>query len=143
LVYISAFAPDTGESVMSLNALVADTPVKGEIRANGGFLSLTLEGIRTDFAQDLSVTEQQTLAVTQGPVAEAAFGTTATMPAWHVKPSWYMVASEDRVISPQLEALMARTINAETNTVHSSHVIMLSQPEAVADFIARAAHGRD
>jgi pimeloyl-ACP methyl ester carboxylesterase len=143
LVYISAFAPDVGQTVMSLNALVAATPVTGEIRPYAGFLSLTLEGIRTDFAQDLSETEKQTLAVTQGPVAAVAFGTPATAAAWHVKPSWYMVASEDRVISPELEALMAQRIDAETITVHSSHVIMLSRPEAVADFITGAAHGRD
>jgi hypothetical protein len=54
-----------------------------------------------------------------------------------------MIASEDRVISPELEAMMAQTINAETITVHSSHVIMLSRPEAVVDFITHAAHGRD
>lgn len=78
-----------------------------------------------------------------GPVAQVAFGTKVTAPAWDTKPSWYMVASEDRVISPELEAMMAETIHAETTTVHSSHVIMLSQPGAVADFITRAAHGRD
>jgi pimeloyl-ACP methyl ester carboxylesterase len=143
LIYISAYAPDTGQTVVSLNALAAETPVMGEIRPNAGFFSLTLEGIRADFAQDLSEAEKQTLAITQGPVAEVAFGTPATAPAWHGKPSWYMVASEDRVISPQLEAMMAQTINAETITVHSSHVIMLSQPVAVADFITRAAQERD
>ena len=143
LVYVSAFAPDAGQSVMSLNALVPETPVMLEIRLNAGFLSLTNEGIRADFAQDLPDTEKQTLAVTQGPIAEVAFGTPATAPAWLTKPSWYMVASEDRVISPKLEAMMAQTINAETTTVHSSHVIMLSRPDAVADVITRAAHGRD
>jgi pimeloyl-ACP methyl ester carboxylesterase len=143
LVYLSAFAPDTGQSVSSLNALVPETPVIAEIRPSAGFLSITLEGIRADFAQDLPETEQQTLAVTQGPVAEVALGTPATAPAWHTKPSWYMVASEDRVISPELEAMMAQTIHAETTTVHSSHVIMLSRPEAVADVITHAAHGRD
>jgi len=143
LVYISAYAPDAGQSVFSLNALVPETPVKPEIRLNAGFLSLTIEGIRANFAQDLPDTETRTLAVTQGPVAAVAFGTPATAPAWYTKPSWYMVASEDRVISPHLEAMMAQTINAETTTVHSSHVIMLSRPEAVADFIAHAAHGRD
>jgi pimeloyl-ACP methyl ester carboxylesterase len=143
LIYISAFAPDTGQSVFSLNALVAETPLMEEIRPNAGFLSLTLEGIRADFAPDLSDTEKQTLAVTQGPVAEVAFGTPATAPAWRGIPSWYMVASEDRVISPLLEAMMAQTINAETITVHSSHIIMLSRPDAVADFITRAAQGRD
>jgi pimeloyl-ACP methyl ester carboxylesterase len=143
LVYISAFAPDTGQSVSSLNALVPKTPVMSEISFDAGFLSLTNEGIRADFAQDLPDAEKQTLVVTQGPIAEVAFGTPATAPAWHTKPSWYMVASEDRVISPQLEAMMAKTINAETTTVHSSHVIMLSRPEAVADFITRAAQGRD
>jgi pimeloyl-ACP methyl ester carboxylesterase len=143
LVYISAYAPDAGQSVFSLNALLPKTPVNQEIIVNEGFLSLTKEGISADFAQDLPDTEKQTLAVTQGPVAAAAFGTPATAPAWYRKPSWYMVASEDRVISPQLEAMMAQTINAETITVHSSHVIMLSRPETVADFIAHAAHGRD
>src|SRR5271170_4393979 len=70
LVYISAFAPDAGQSVASLNALVPVTPVTGEIRANGGFLSITANGISADFAQDLSYREKQTLAVTQGPIAE-------------------------------------------------------------------------
>jgi pimeloyl-ACP methyl ester carboxylesterase len=143
LVYISAFAPDTGQSVAALNALVPKTPVMSEISLTEGFLSLTNEGVRADFAQDLPDTEKQTLAVTQGPIAEVALGTPATAPAWRTKPSWYMVASEDRVISPKLEAMMARTIDAETITVHSSHVIMLSRPEAVADFITRAAQGRD
>jgi pimeloyl-ACP methyl ester carboxylesterase len=143
LVYISAYAPDAGQSVFSLNALLPKTPVNQEIIVNAGFLSLTKEGISADFAQDLPETEKQTLAVTQGPVAAVAFGTPATAPAWYRKPSWYMVASEDRVISPQLEAMMAQTINAETITVYSSHVIMLSRPEVVADFITHAAHGRD
>ena len=143
LVYISAYAPDSGQSVVSLNALVPETPVTLEFSLNEGFLSLSNEGIRADFAPDLPDREQHNLAVTQGPIAEVAFGTPATAPAWRAKPSWYMVASEDRVISPRLEAMMAQTINAETVTVHSSHVIMLSRPEAVADFIARAANGRD
>jgi pimeloyl-ACP methyl ester carboxylesterase len=143
LVYISAYAPNLGQTVFSLNSLLPETPVNQEIIVNAGFLSLTKEGISADFAQDLPETEKQTLAVTQGPVAAVAFGTPASAPAWYRKPSWYMVASEDRVISPQLEAMMAQTINAETITVHSSHVIMLSRPEAVADFITHAAHGRD
>jgi pimeloyl-ACP methyl ester carboxylesterase len=143
LVYISAFAPDKGQSVASLNALVPQTPVMSHISVNEGFLSLTNEGVDADFAQDLPDAEKRTLAVTQGPIAESAFGTHATAAAWHTKPSWYMVAGEDRVISPKLEAMMAKIIDAETVTVHSSHVIMLSRPDAVADFIARAAQGRD
>jgi len=143
LVYISAFAPDVGQSVASLNASVPVTPVAAEIRLNAGFLSITAEGIHNDFAQDLSDTEKQTLAVTQGPIAAAALGTPATAPAWLIKPSWYMVASEDRVLSPKLEAMMAQTISAETTTVRSSHVIMLSRPDAVADIIRRAARGRE
>ena len=143
LVYIAAFAPDAGQSVASLNALVPVTPVAAQIRLNAGFLSITTEGISADFAQDLSDTEKQTLAVTQGPIAEVALGTPATAPAWLTKPSWYMVASEDRVLSPKLEAMMAQTINADTTTVRSSHVIMLSRPDAVADVITHAAQGRD
>jgi hypothetical protein len=134
LVYFSAFAPDTGQSVSSLNALVPTTPVIMELQLSAGFLSLTNQGIRADFAQNLSDAEKQVLAVTQGPIAEVAFGTPVTAAAWHAKPSWYMVASEDRVISPQLEVMMA---------VHSGHAIMLSRPDAVADLTARAAQGRD
>jgi pimeloyl-ACP methyl ester carboxylesterase len=143
LVYISAFAPGAGQSVASLNASVPVTPIAAEIRLNAGFLSITAEGIRDDFAQDLSDPEKQALAVTQGPIAEASLGTPATTPAWLTKPSWYMVASEDRVLSPMLEAMMAQAINAETITVRSSHVIMLSRPDAVAAVITRAAQGRD
>ena len=143
LVYVSAYAPDAGQSALSLNALVPATPVAMEILVSAGFLSLTPEGILNDFAQDLPDHEKQTLVVTQGPVAGVAFGTPATAPAWKTKPSWYMIASEDRIISPQLEAIMALTINATTVTVHSSHVIMLSKPEAVVDVITHASHGRE
>jgi pimeloyl-ACP methyl ester carboxylesterase len=143
LVYVSAFAPDVGQSIASLNASVPVTPIAAELRLNAGFLSITAEGISDDFAQDLSDIEKQTLAVTQGPIAAVSLGTPATTPAWLTKPSWYMVASEDRVLSPKLEATMAQTINAETVTVRSSHVIMLSRPDAVAEVIARAAQGRE
>ncbi len=143
LVYIAAFAPNAGQSVASLNAMVPVTPVAAEIRLNAGFLSITPGGVSADFAQDLSDTEKQTLAVTQGPIAEVALGTPATAPAWLTKPSWYIVASEDRVLSPELEAMMAQTINAATTTVRSSHVVMLSRPDAVADVITHAAQGRD
>jgi pimeloyl-ACP methyl ester carboxylesterase len=143
LVYVAAFAPDAGQSIASLNASVPVTPVAAQLRLNAGFLSITAEGISADFAPDLSDAEKQILAVTQGPIAAIALGTPATAPAWLTKPSWYMVASEDRVLSPTLEATMAQTINAETTTVRSSHVIMLSRPDAVADVITRAARGRD
>jgi pimeloyl-ACP methyl ester carboxylesterase len=76
-------------------------------------------------------------------VAAVTFGTPATAPAWRVKPSWYTIASEDRVIFPQIEAIMAQDINATTVIVHSSHVTMLSKPEAVFDVIMQAAHKRD
>jgi len=143
LVYVSAYAPDAGQSAPSLNALVSVTPVGEEIRLNAGYLSLTTKGIADDFAQDLPYNEKHILAVTQGLGAAVAFGTPATAPAWKIKPSWYMIASEDRVLSPQLEAVMARTINARTVTVHSSHVIQLSKPEEVFDVITEAARGRD
>lgn len=143
LVYIAAFAPDAGQSIATLNASVPVTPIAAQLRLNAGFLSITNEGINADFAQDLSDTEKHALAATQGPIAAVALGTPASAPAWLNKPSWYMVASEDRVLSPTLEATMAQTINAETTTVRSSHVIMLSRPDAVADVIASAARGRE
>jgi pimeloyl-ACP methyl ester carboxylesterase len=143
LVFISAFAPDKGESSLSL-AKANPTPVGEEIRPDAsGFLKLTEKGIRDDFAQDLSETEKIILNATQGPTSGAAFGTPATNPSWKNKPTWFVIAANDRTVSPQLEAAEAKRMNATTITVSTSHVAMLADSVRVANFIKIAAGKTD
>ena len=139
LVYVSAVAPDQGESAFALITSVP-TPVGSELRPDkSGFLKLTPKGIAEDFAQDLSAKEIAVLTATQVPTSVAAMKGEITTPAWKSKPSWYIIAENDRTISPDLEAAQAKKIGATTTTVASSHVIMLAQPSKVAGVIFDAA----
>lgn len=135
LVYVSAVAPDTGESALGLISSVP-TPIGSEIRPdNYGFLKLTPKGVAEDFAQDLPPREIAVLTATQVPVNVTAMKGEVTIPAWKSKPSWYIIAANDRAISPDLEATLAKKIGSTTTTVSSSHVIMLAQPSKVASAI--------
>ncbi len=135
LIYVSAVAPGHGESTLGLISSVA-TPIGSELRPDkSGFLKLTPKGVAEDFAQDLSTKEIEVLTATQVPVSVAAMKGEVTTPAWKSKPSWYIIAANDRAISPDLEASLAKKIGATTTTVTSSHVIMLAQPSKVAAVI--------
>jgi pimeloyl-ACP methyl ester carboxylesterase len=139
LVNVSAVAPDQGESTFGLITSVA-TPIGSELRPDkSGFLKLTTKGIAEDFAQDLSAKEIAILTATQVPVSVAAMKGEVTTPSWKSKPSWYIIAANDRAISPDLEAAQAKRIGATTITIPSSHVIMLAQPSQVATVIFDAA----
>jgi pimeloyl-ACP methyl ester carboxylesterase len=140
LVYVAALAPSDGESVASISKPYPPTPLGSEIHADAdGFLTLTPKGIAEDLAQDLSDKEKLLLTATQGPTAAAVFGATVTTAAWKTKPSWCVIASNDRAVSPELEKAEAAAMKATSITVPSSHVPMLSQPKAVADLIEQAA----
>ena len=140
LVYVAALAPSDGESVASVTRPFPPAPLGSEVRADAaGFLTVTPKGIAEDFAQDLSNKEKQLLTATQGPTAAAVFGATITTAAWKTKPSWCVIASNDRAVPPDLEKAEAAAMKATSITVPSSHVAMLSQPKAVADLIEQAA----
>ena len=140
LVYVAAFAPGDGESVGSISKPYPPTPLGGELRPDAqGFLSVTPKGIANDFAQDLSDKEKQILTAAQGPTNAAAFGATITTAAWKTKPSWFVIAGNDRAIPPELEKAEAATMKATAITVASSHVAMLSHPKEVAELIEQAA----
>ncbi len=143
LVYVAAFAPDAGESAGSLGKPYGATPGVGELRPiEDGFLVLTPKGVLEDFAPDLPLSERTTLIATQAPTQGAALGAPITTAAWRTKPSWFVVASNDRMISPEQERVTAKRMNATILTLPSSHVPMLSKPNEVADFISAAAAGR-
>jgi pimeloyl-ACP methyl ester carboxylesterase len=140
LVYVAAFAPDVGESAASLGAGGPPTRLLEVVRPDEQhFFKLTREGVDEVFAQDLTATERTLIFATQNPLAGAALGGEVTAPAWKEKPSWYLLASEDHTIHPELQKKMAARIEATTVTVAASHVAMLSQPDAVAKLIVQAA----
>ena len=140
LVYVAALAPSEGESAASVTKPFPPAPLGSEVRADAeGFLTVTPKGIAEDFAQDLTDKEKQILTATQGPTAAAVFGATITTAAWKTKPSWCVIASNDRAVSPELEKAEAAAMKATSITVPSSHVPMLSHPKEVADLIEQAA----
>jgi pimeloyl-ACP methyl ester carboxylesterase len=140
LVYVAAFAPDNGQSAGDLNNQYPPTPGGKEFRPDAnGFLRLTDKGIAEDFAQDLSPAEKQILAATQGQTSGPnELGAKVTTAAWRHKPSFYIVADQDRMIAPELEKKLAEQMHAKTIHISSSHVPMLSHPQ-VANFISEAA----
>jgi pimeloyl-ACP methyl ester carboxylesterase len=140
LVYIAAFAPDKGESV---NSLIADpppgAPVPPILPPRDGFLFLDREKFAESFAGDLPLEGAGFMADSQVPWGVDALGGAATEPAWRTKPSWYLVATDDRMIPPPAQRAMSERIGATTAEVAASHSVYLSQPDAVADLIRRAA----
>jgi len=140
LVYVAAFAPGDGESVTSLGKPYPPAPLGGELRPDAqGFLWITPKGFAEDFAQDLSNSEKQILWATQGPAAAAIFDATITTAAWKTKPSWFVIAGNDRAIPPELEKAEAARMKATSITLPSSHLAMLSHPKEVAEQIEQAA----
>ena len=132
--------PGAGESAASLGQPYPPTPLAGELRPDAqGVLSITSKGIGEDFAQDLTNKEKDGLVATQAPTAAAALGATITTAAWKTKPSWFVIAGNDRSIPPDLERAEAARMNATSITLPSSHLVMLSHPTEVSELIAKAA----
>ena len=140
LVYVAAFAPDEGETLGGLAKGFPVTPAFGEIRPIAdGYLLLTPKGVMEDFAQDLPDAEKKTMVSTQAATQGALLSTTIGKAAWHTKPSWFVIASNDRTIAPEQEISTAKRMSAKTLTLPTSHVAMLAAPKKVADFVAEAA----
>ncbi|GAB3572272.1 alpha/beta fold hydrolase [Hymenobacter daeguensis] len=140
LLYVAAGAPDAGQSFGEMAQTAPPPAGVNAYKADAaGFYSLTREGATKDFAQDLPAAESKLIFVTQGPWAARAVGDKISAAAWQTKPSWYIVAAEDRMINPDLERTLAKKIKATTLELKTSHVPMLSQPAKVAAFIGEAA----
>ncbi|MYS85359.1 alpha/beta fold hydrolase [Embleya scabrispora] len=142
LAYIAAFAPDKSESV---NTLIADPPpgaaVPPILPPSEGFLLLDRDRFAESFAGDLPLAQAEFMADSQVPWGLDAAGGAVSTPAWRTKPSWYLVATDDRMIPPPAQHAMAERIGARTVEVAGSHAIYVSQPAAVADLIKQAAGG--
>jgi pimeloyl-ACP methyl ester carboxylesterase len=142
LVYVAAFAPDSGQSIVEISKPFPPPPgPQTAVPIGDGFILLSQEGIENDFAQDLSSDEKALLTAGQPQTSGSIFGAQPTQAAWRTKPSWYIVASNDRMIAPEHEASMAKQLKATTTTLPASHVVMLSHPKEVANVIEDAANG--
>ena len=140
LAYIAAFAPDKGESVGSLiKDPVPGAPVPPIEPAGEGFLGLNKAQFRASFAADVSAEKAAFMADSQVPWGVAALTGAVTVPAWKSKPSYYLVATEDRMIPPPAQQFMSKRVGATVVEVAGSHAVYVSQPQAVADLIVTAA----
>ena len=140
LVYVAAFAPDDGQTAEEQGKEYPTPHGVTNLRQDkAGFLWLTAETTAKDFAPDLPAAQAKIMAVTQGPIAAKSFGEKIGAAAWKSKPSWFVVAKNDRMISPDYEHAMAKKMKATTTTLPSSHVAMLARPNEVAAVILAAA----
>ena len=140
LVYVAAFAPDAGQSIGEISQAFAKPAGLDQLQPQpDGFLLLSQKGIEEDFAQDLTPAEKAKLVAAQRKTAGTIFEAKPTAAAWHGKPTWYVVSSNDRMIDPEHEKSMATQIKAKATVLPSSHVAMLSFPKEVAELIIKAA----
>jgi pimeloyl-ACP methyl ester carboxylesterase len=140
LVYITAFAPDKGESVNSLIANPAPgAPVPPILPPQNGFLFLDRAKFAESFAGDVGAEKAAFMAESQVPWGVAALNGAVTEPAWKSKPAYYLVAKDDKMIPPPAQRMMAARAKAVTVESRGSHAVYVSRPQAVADLIEKAA----
>ena len=140
LVYITAFAPDKGESVSSL---IKDpppgAPVPPILPPQDGYLFLDRAKFPASFAGDVDAERAAFMADSQVPWGVEALSGTISEPAWKTKPSWYLLVTEDKMIPPPAQRFMSQRAGATVEEVAGSHAIYVSQPNAVAAIIKKAA----
>lgn len=142
LVYIAAFVPDKGESVASLiQNPPPGAPVPPILPPQDGYLFLDRGKFAASFAADVAPADAAFMADSQVPWGLEALNGAATQPAWKTKPSWYLVATDDKMIPPDAQRAMSKRAPATTVEVKGSHAVYVSQPQAVASIIVQAAKG--
>jgi len=140
LVYVAAFAPDKGESVASLiKNPPPGAPVPPILPPQDGFLLLDPARFNASFAGDVGAQKASFMAASQVPWGVDALSGEVTAPAWKTKPSWYLVATDDKMIPPPAQRQMSQRAGAVVSETPGSHAVYVSQPGAVADLIKKAA----
>jgi pimeloyl-ACP methyl ester carboxylesterase len=139
LVYIAAFALDEGESCASIEQAVPQASKAFKPDGNNNWW-IVEDQFAADFAADIPADKAWFMAISQVPISTDAFTHKVTNPAWKTKPTWYMVAAEDRSINPIQERMMAKRANAKTVEISgASHVVYMSHPKEAAKLIEEAA----
>ncbi len=139
LVYIAGFALEAGQSLADLTEGQPPAPWQAELYPDAdGYLRLTETGIAQFFAPDLAPADTAVMAATQGPLNYATTQHAPSVAAWSVKPTSYVIAQHDQIISPKVQGYFAQKMGAEVTSVATSHVAMLADPDAVASVILAA-----
>ncbi len=138
LVYVAAFQPDKGESVAQLSGSVKE-PTNGARPTKDGYIFLDPAEFRADFAADLPAAEADFMAHSQVPLSVAAFTAPELEAAWRDKPTWAIVATDDKAINPDLERSMYKRSQQHVTEIKSSHAVYISHPREVARIIEQAA----
>jgi len=140
LVYLSAFAPDSGESIGAVSGRFAAAPLATALAPDaGGFLWVDRVKFHDVFCKDVPDAEALIMSIIQRPLAAAVFTQVQTVAAWRTIPSWYVVARNDQAINPEQERFYASRMHAHTTELNSSHVVMISHPAEVTSIIEAAA----
>jgi len=139
LVFIAALAPDEGETVGEIFYRDKPHPEAPQLSPdNYGFIWMPDERFGTAFCQHASAEQAALLAATQRPIAVACIREKAPRPAWKMKPSWYLVAREDRMINPATQLFLARRMGARTRSEKIDHAPLVTAPELVVEMILEA-----
>jgi pimeloyl-ACP methyl ester carboxylesterase len=139
LVYLAAFAPESGEPVAAFGEkypVDLNSALKPD---SAGFLYVDRARFRELFCADVPETDARVAAATQKPIHNSAFGASVPQAAWKNIPSWYLVSQDDRAINPDLERFYAKRMGAKTSEIKASHVAFISHPDVVARLIEEAA----
>jgi len=139
LVYVSALSPDAGESTAQQYEGFAPTPEFVIETHEQGFGFLSPEKFKAGFAHDVNDADAAFMRDSQVPINMSVFGTKLNNAAWRTKPSWAVIATEDRAFDQAMLLHMAKRIGARITTVRASHAVFMTQPKAVADVVDQAA----
>lgn len=142
LVYVAAFEPQVGESAGGLQSKMPPAS-NSVIPVGGGFVQVKPEAFPSDFAAGVPQSVAQFMAISQVPIAAGIFDAKATVAAWSHKPSYAVIATEDREINPELERFMSGRAKSKAIELKGSHAIFLSHPKEVASLIEKAAKAAD
>jgi pimeloyl-ACP methyl ester carboxylesterase len=140
LVYVSALAPDEGESAVNF-VPVESLPPGFLVFDSGGFGYINPDLFTQTFAQDVNTTEAETLAVVQKPAHQSLFAQPSGPPAWKQLPTWFEVSEGDHIYPPDVLRMFAQRMNATTISLNSSHASPVSHPDEIAQLILDAARG--
>jgi pimeloyl-ACP methyl ester carboxylesterase len=141
LVYVSAFVPDAGENLLKLLQSGPLNPTSGILPPKDGYVWYDSAKFHSGFCADLPAKKAAFMYASQVPASASVFAAVINQAAWKNKPSWYVVATQDQTIPPDAERFMAKRAGATVTEVKGSHVVFISQPQAVSAVIEAAAKG--
>lgn len=139
LVYVAALVPDAGETVHDLFGKAPATILSKFFQPVKGFIYLSKQGVKESLAQDLPPKQQDVIYATQTPASESILSAKSGKPAWKTKPSWFIIAKNDKALNPDLQRLMAKRAKSKIIEIVSGHTVMISHPKETNQIIEEAA----